>query len=346
MSEDEKVAFWGDIDRPRSRHRHEVPAFLPPGEQQEEQPPVEPPALREEPAPPPPPATEKPEAVIQEPEPVERTATAAVTADEDMAIGKALAEEDEAIGAALAEEEQAAAEALAGEEKEVLAEDVLRVDESEEVLPPDEAEIKDHYAPRLPRRADAKRERPRRQKATATVVMQSPEEYEGAVTSRPAYLKAVLFALLTAVILAGAYAGFEWWKHSGRWIFGWVIGFSVGMVVVFMSGRHFSWKLGLISTAITWVSLCLGQLVFAMLDVRFNEIIPLKLPFPTLLHHGVNELGSALSSPWLIMFLLSGLVAFLVSFRPWPVTLQVRPPDARGAVEDAPDTGETAESGA
>jgi hypothetical protein len=63
-----------------------------------------------------------------------------------------------------------------------------------------------------------------------------------------------------------------------------------------------------------------------MLDVRFNSVFPLKLPFPTLLHQAISELWNAFGSLWLIMFVIDGLVAFVVSFRPWPIRFQVSPP--------------------
>ena len=188
------------------------------------------------------------------------------------------------------------------------------------VDPPDDDLLKDEYAPRLRGKTAGKE---RRKKAKPVVALQLPDEYEGALTGQPSYLKAVLFGLLTAVLLAGAYAGFEWWRHSGRWIFGWVIGFAVGIVVVFASGRHFNWKLGLLSTGLAWFSLCLGQLAFSMLDVRFNKLIPLKLPIMNLLNNAAKELGKAFGSLWIVLFLITGLVAFLISFRPWPVSFKM-----------------------
>lgn len=196
---------------------------------------------------------------------------------------------------------------------------------------------KDEYAPRLRRKTAGKE---RKKKAKPVVALQLPDEYEGALTRRPSYFKAVLFGLLTAVLLAGAYAGFEWWRHSGRWIFGWVIGFAVGIVVVFASGRHFSWKLGLLSTGLACFSLCLGQLAFSMLDVRFNKLIPLKLPIMDLLNNAAKELGKAFGSLWIVLFLITGLVAFLISFRPWPVRFQM--PDQA----EAPHPGGVAPPGA
>lgn len=197
--------------------------------------------------------------------------------------------------------------------------------------------VKDEYAPRLRSKTTGKE---RRKKAKPVVALQLPDEYEGALTRRPSYLKAVLFGLLTAVLLAGAYAGFEWWRHSGRWIFGWVIGFAVGIVVVFASGRHFSWKLGLLSTGLAWFGLCLGQLAFSMLDVRFNKLIPLKLPIMDLLNNSAKELGKSFGSLWIVLFLITGLVAFLISFRPWPV--KFRMPDQ----VEAPHPGGVAPPGA
>jgi hypothetical protein len=120
----------------------------------------------------------------------------------------------------------------------------------------------------------------------------------------------------------------------------------VGIVVVFASGRHFNWQLGVISALITWSSLCIGQIVFSMLDVRFNNVFPLKLPFPTLLHQSLSELWSTLGSLWLIMFIIAGLVAFLVSFRPWPVRFQISPPEGEGISPESSEPGKVARPGA
>lgn len=180
--------------------------------------------------------------------------------------------------------------------------------------------VKDEYAPPAGRLAALMA---RRRRKASPVVMQIPEEYAGEMTASPSYVRAVLFGLLAGVVLAAGYAGFEWWRHSGRWIFGWVLGFGVGLVVVFASGRHFNWKLGLASAVIAWASLGLGQLAFSMLDVRFNSILPIKLPFMTLLEQAARELLNAFASSWSVMFAVTGLVAFLVSFRPWPVKVQL-----------------------
>ncbi len=203
----------------------------------------------------------------------------------------------------------------------------------EAVVPADDSLMRDEYAPRLPTRK-AKKER--KKSSDRVVAMQLPDDYDGAVTGQPSYFKAVFFGLLTAVVLAAAYAGFEWWRHSGRWIFGWVIGFAVGIVVVFASGRHFSWKLGLLSTGLAWMSLCLGQFAFGMLDAKYPSVLKgISIPFPTttLLRESALALGRAFTSLWVILFLITGLVAFLVSFRPWPVkfNLSGRPEAPRPA---------------
>lgn len=204
---------------------------------------------------------------------------------------------------------------------------------AEAIVPADGAQVKDEYAPRLGRRGARKERKARKVDAGKPVAMQYPEEYDGAVTTSPSYIKAVFFGLLTGILLAGAYAGFEWWRHSGRWIFGWVIGFAVGVVIVFASGRHFNWKLGVAAAVISWASLCLGQMAFSILDVRFNSIIPLKLPFMTLLNHAAHELADSFTSPWVILFIITGAVAFLVSFRPWPIKFQISASDRSGSVQ-------------
>ena len=197
--------------------------------------------------------------------------------------------------------------------------------------------LRDEYAPRLPGGAGGRR---RRKKVQQVVALQLPDDYEGEVTSSPSYFKAVLFGLLAALLLAGAYAGFEWWRHSGRWIFGWVIGFVVGIVVVFGSGRHFNWKLGLISAFLAWFSLCLGQFAFGVLDATYPAILKgISIPFPTstLLKESALALGRAFASPWVILFVITGMVAFLISFRPWPITFQTSGrPDATRAGSAVP----------
>lgn len=204
---------------------------------------------------------------------------------------------------------------------------------AEAIVPAAGAPVKDEYAPRLGISGARKEKKAQRVAAGRPVAMQYPEEYDGAVTTSPSYIKAAFFGLLTGILLAGAYAGFEWWRHSGRWIFGWVIGFAVGVVIVFASGRHFNWKLGVAAAVISWASLCVGQIAFSILDVRFNSIIPLKLPFMTLLNHAAHELADSFTSPWVILFIITGAVAFLVSFRPWPIKFQISASDRSGSVQ-------------
>jgi cellulose synthase/poly-beta-1,6-N-acetylglucosamine synthase-like glycosyltransferase len=302
LSSDERAAFWGDIDKPRRTTKHAETRVPLPDAPEEEVP---------RPAPEPP-----------------RRAPVPVDAGQEVAEA---ARSDRAAKAAV--EGRAVRVSPTGAAEEVPQVDTPGVGKSEQVLLPDEVEVKDDFAPRLPKRSARRRKKPPR--ISTAVMLQTPEEYDGEVTSYPEYLKAVLFGLLVGLLLAGAYAGFEYWRHSGRWILGWILGFVVGIVVVFASGRHFNWQLGVVSAVITWFSLCIGQISFSLLDVRFNSIFPLKLPFPTLLHQAVNELWSTLGSWWLIMFIMAGAVAFVVSFRPWPVRFQVSPPQSEGEVPES-----------
>jgi len=166
----------------------------------------------------------------------------------------------------------------------------------------------------------------RAQRLEVPVAMQIPDDYDGQLTDEPSYFRAVMWALLVGILLAGAYAGFEYWQHSGRWIFGWVIGVAVGIAVALGSGRHFNWKLGLIAAGISVFCLCLGQVVFKMMDVRFNAVVKLPVHFMNLLKISLIELGKQFGSLWVLLFILTGGVAFLLSFRPWPIRLQTSGP--------------------
>jgi hypothetical protein len=309
LTSEERAAFWGDIEKPRRKARQAGTVAPLPGQ---------------------------PEKAPVQPGPAPETAQAASAAQAARRPVDEAASKDEVTG----DVEEAAGKAAPAPMGKVPPSKVdTGVETQEKVIPPDEIEVKDHFAPRLPKRGAHRREKP--SKKTPAVALQTPEEYDGEVTQYPSYLKAVLFGLLAGLLLAMAYAGFEWWRHSGRWILGWIVGFVVGIVVVFASGRHFNWKLGLMSALITWFSLCIGQIVFSMLDVRFNNVFPLKLPFPTLLRQAVTELGNSLGSLWLIMFIVAGVVAFLVSFRPWPVRFEVSPSEDERV---SPETSEREEA--
>jgi hypothetical protein len=160
------------------------------------------------------------------------------------------------------------------------------------------------------------------------VAMQVPMDYDGEVTSDPSYLKAVLFGLGVGLVLAAAYAGLAFWIHKDLGIFGWVIGFAVGIMVVLGSGRHYNWKLGLIAAAISlfWVSA--ARIGYGMLDVRFNDILPLKLGIWPLFRESLSTFGSQFVTLWLLFFIITGVVAFLVAFRPPPIRLQFAGTDA------------------
>ncbi|MHB8896636.1 MAG: RING finger protein [Candidatus Geothermincolia bacterium] len=159
--------------------------------------------------------------------------------------------------------------------------------------------------------------------ANLPVAMQIPDDYDGEVTTRPSYLKAVLYAMLVGLVTAAAFSALAWLVHKDLGIFGWVIGFGVGFAVAFGSGRHFSWKLGLIAAAIAlfWVSV--ERIGYFMLDVRFNKILPIKLGIWPLFRESLTTYLHSFWSLWLLFFVISGLIAFIVAFRPPPIKLQL-----------------------
>ena len=165
-------------------------------------------------------------------------------------------------------------------------------------------------------------EKEERHKREMPVALQMPDEYDGMVTESPSYWKAVLWGLLAGAIGAGAYAGLAWWRHREYGIIGWLIGIAVGLVVVFASGRHFNWKLGLIAAGISMFFLSVGRILVYMLDVWFPDII--KLPITTMdnFKHALTQFVKQLPTMWLVFLLITGGVAFLISFRPWPIRFQ------------------------
>jgi len=167
--------------------------------------------------------------------------------------------------------------------------------------------------------APKREKRPRRE---MPVGLQMPDEYEGMVTESPSYLKAVLWGLLAGAVGAGAYAGLSWWRHREYGIIGWLMGITVGLVVVYASGRHFNWKLGLIAAGISMFFLSAGRILVYMLDVRFPDIIKLPIKPMDNFHHALTQFVKQLPTTWLVFLLITGGVAFLVSFRPWPVRLK------------------------
>jgi len=172
-------------------------------------------------------------------------------------------------------------------------------------------------------RKHERRIRRRREPTSVPVAMQVPMDYDGETTSDARYGRAVLYAMVVGLILAAAYAGLAYWLHQDRGLFGWVIGFAVGIAVVFGSGRHFSWKLGLIAAGIALFWICIARIGFGMLDVKFNGIMHLPIGYWQLFKDSSTSLGKQFGTIWLLFFLISGAVAFLVSFRPWPIKLQV-----------------------
>lgn len=162
------------------------------------------------------------------------------------------------------------------------------------------------------------------------ISMQVPMDYDGEVTKNPSYIKGALWGLLAGVLGAAAYAGLAWWLHWDRGIFGWVIGFAVGVAVAFGSGRHFNWKLGLIAAAIAMFFVSAGRIVYYVLDVKFNDFIHLPLGYGRLFNEAMIKYYHEFLSLWLVFFLIAGLVAFIIAFRPPPIRLQLSsPPPAR-----------------
>ena len=162
------------------------------------------------------------------------------------------------------------------------------------------------------------------------ISMQVPMDYDGEVTKNPSYIKGVLWGLLAGALGAAAYAGLAWWLHWDRGIFGWVIGFAVGVAVAFGSGRHFNWKLGLIAAAIAMFFVSAGRIVYYILDVKFNDFFHFPLGYGTLFNEAMSKYFQEFLSLWLVFFLIAGLVAFIIAFRPPPIRLQLSsPPPAR-----------------
>lgn len=161
------------------------------------------------------------------------------------------------------------------------------------------------------------------------VTLQFPDEYRGEITPAPNYGKAVLFAIVAGILGAGVYGGLAWWLKREFGIIAFLLGFSVGIAVVLGSGRHFSPWLGAIAAAIAMVFVSAGRIFTYMLGIWFppipidkwRSVITTSDNFTAAL----SKFGGEFLSPWLIYFVIAGLVAFLLSFRPWPVKLAVSP---------------------
>lgn len=206
-------------------------------------------------------------------------------------------------------------------EKAVMASEGFPTGERAKAKPAEKDEALDLPESRMARR--------RKRRGDRLVAMQLPEDYDGEVTNDPSYLKAVLWGLLIGFIGSAIFAGIAWWRPSGvSGIFGWFIGLAVGVAVVIGSGRHFNWKLGLIACAIALVMLAVGQI---LANVLFHF-------FPTDMYKffwGFQSAGSKLTESvtsfpsqftyklWWLIFALSGATAFLVSFRPWGLRINV-----------------------
>jgi len=159
--------------------------------------------------------------------------------------------------------------------------------------------------------------------ANLPVAMQVPEDYDGEVTNDPSYIKAALIGMGIGLVGAAAYAGLAWWIHKDLGIIGWVVGFGVGLGVVLGSGRHYSWKLGLMAALIAMFWVSAARIGYSMLDVKWNGIITLPIGTWQLFRESLTTFWNNFLSWWLAFFLISGAVAFLVAFRPPPVKLQL-----------------------
>lgn len=182
-----------------------------------------------------------------------------------------------------------------------------------------------------------KAQRARRlRRASKAVSMRVPEEYEGELTAEPAYLKAVLWALLAGVVTGGLYGTVAWLRPRGvPGIFGWFIGFAVGVTVVVASGRHFNWKLGLIAAGVALAFLCIGYVLSNVLRFWFPRnaldlIIKTQSTWERLRLAFVNLKDQFPGNWWWLIFAITGATAFLVSFRPWPFKLNAGGSKATG----------------
>jgi hypothetical protein len=173
---------------------------------------------------------------------------------------------------------------------------------------------------RLARRRTKRRER---RTMNLPVAMQVPEDYDGEVTTKPSYIKAILFGMLAGLITSAAFASLAWWVHKDLGIFGWVTGLCIGVAVAYGSGWHFNWKLGLAAAlmAMFWVSV--ERVAYTMLATRYNGLLTLPMRFLDLLRDALTTYGQSFTSIWLLFFLISGAVAFLVAFRPPPIKMQL-----------------------
>ena len=183
----------------------------------------------------------------------------------------------------------------------------------------------------------------RRLRSAAKVLsMQVPGEYEGELTAEPAYLKAVLWALLAGAVTGGLYGTVAWLRPRGvPGIFGWFIGFAVGVTVVFASGRHFNWKLGLIAAGVALAFLCLGFVLSNVLKFWFPRnvldlIIKTQSAWEKLRLSFTNLKDQFPSNWWWAIFAITGATAFLVSFRPWPFKLNAGGSKATGEAGPRP----------
>ncbi len=170
-----------------------------------------------------------------------------------------------------------------------------------------------------------RQKRSRSRSKDGVVSMQVPDEYSGELTTDPHYVKATLWGLLAGLIGGGIYSALAWWLHGERGIVGVLIGLAVGITVVFTSGRHFNWKLGLLAAVISLLFLSAGRIFVYMLTIWFPTL-PIHLPFSTM--HNLSEsftqfLQQFKDWRWDVIFAFTGVLAFITAARPWPIRLQL-----------------------
>ncbi|MDD5447587.1 MAG: hypothetical protein PHO53_00225 [Actinomycetota bacterium] len=155
------------------------------------------------------------------------------------------------------------------------------------------------------------------------ITLQFPDEYRGEITPAPNYGKAILFAVVAGILGAGVYGGLAWWLKREFGIIAFLLGFAVGIAVVLGSGRHFSPWLGAIAAAIAMVFVSAGRIFTYMLGIWFPPIKILSVSTSDNFTAALSKFAGEFFSPWLIYFVIAGLVAFLLSFRPWPIRVEV-----------------------
>ena len=66
-----------------------------------------------------------------------------------------------------------------------------------------------------------------------------------------------------------------------------------------------------------------GRILLYMLTGWFPDIEIFNIPLVDNFKNAIEQFGRQFTGWWLVFFLIAGATAFLLSFRPWPVRLQV-----------------------